>query len=124
MKITLFYLSLITTVLILSISCSKSENDILEKIGGVWKLSNENTLMTIQLTSNEKTIRMGNLEIPVKVKSVDADNSIVNLIMTDKDGIEQIWTLKQVWLEDEKSFTLLWTAHDGSQFNLEFVRNL
>ncbi|MFH1051019.1 MAG: hypothetical protein V1779_08865 [bacterium] len=124
MKLLLnLFLATVLTVFFFT-GCSKSEKDILEEVSGVWKISSETTLMEIKLTSDKNLIKMGNLEIPVKVKSVDTENSTINLSMIDKDEIEQVWTFKQQWTEDEKSFTLLWTAHDGTQFNLEYVRDL
>ena len=125
MRAILFYFSLITAVILLLVSCSKSENDILKEVSGVWKIANESTLMEIQLTTSEKYIKAGDLQnIPVNIKTVDIENSTINLSITDQEGNEQIWSFKQNWSDDEKSFTLIWTSHDGSQFNLEFVRNI
>ena len=115
--------SLGACVLFLFIPTTIEETNVqmLSQVSGIWRDSTGD-LLSINLGPGKKTLEIGGTAIPVAVDSIDRDNHTVTLIVNGKS--QHIWTLRQIFDDDETGFTLLITLHDGTQDNLSFVRNV
>lgn len=102
----------------------QSEPNILDDISGVWRARSEPALVSIIYTDRRLRLLIGDTAIPVALGDIDRTNATVNLNVTLADGRPAVWTIRQVWDKEHKSFHLLFTMHDGSQDELSFVRKV
>lgn len=107
------------------IGCSKNSGEgILEEISGVWGVQGEKGLFTIIYKDKKLSMFADDLAIPVTLGAIDNENKTVNINITLQEGKPGIWTLRQIWDSDKKSFHLQITFHDGTQGTLTFVRKI
>lgn len=107
------------------VGCSKNSGEgILNEISGVWGVQGEKGLFSIIYKDKKLSMLADDLAIPVTLGAVDNENKTVNLNITLQEGKPGIWTLRQIWDTDKKSFHLQMTFHDGTQSNLTFVRKI
>lgn len=118
----LFLLSMAGAILDAPIlNSGRTEEDIPSEITGIWRGS-DGTMITVDLISPNKSIKVNEDSVPVTVASVDDKNLIVTLNATIRDE-KMVWTLRQNYADD-KTFTLTMTLENGVQDNLSFVRNI
>lgn len=111
--------------LFLVAGCSKPEPGILNDISGVWRTSDNNSLVTMNYKDSALQLAMGDMVIPVKIGAIDTDNKSINLnVVLSSTGKTATWTIKQVWDQNKKTFYLVFTTHSGEQAHLEFVRKV
>jgi hypothetical protein len=103
---------------------SKTPEELLDEISGVWRANNDGTLVT--LVYSEKKIRLlfGDKSIPVSLGDVDKTYKTINLKVILETGKSGIWTIGEVWNKENTSFSLQITMHDGVQDDLYFVRKV
>ncbi len=106
------------------VACANKENEPLEEIAGVWRAKGDGAMVSIIYSDKKLGMLIGDNAIPISVGDIDSENKIINLNVTLSDGKLGIWTLKQVWDKDQKSFHLFFTLHDGTQDELTFVRKV
>lgn len=99
-----------------------TDDEILDDVSGVWRAS-DNTIIEVATNQQLKTITIDNRKIPVSVSSIDHENNIVNLNVEMQNGSDVIWSIRQFY-DDNFSFTIDLTLHDGSLYELGFVREL
>lgn len=117
---------LLTFILVAGIAATKFDPELqqesaLTDVSGVWRANTDGAMVTLKLDGKVKTIDVNGDTFTVVVKSYDYDNKIITMVVDNKPEI--IWTLRQIFQNDEK-FTLNLTLQDGTQDNLSFVRNL
>lgn len=105
-------------------ACGNIGSGILEETAGVWRAQGDATMVSIIYSDKKLSMLIGDNMIPVSLGDIDNDNKTINLNVTLNDGKPGIWTLKQIWDKDQKSFHLLFTLHDGTQDELSFVRKI
>jgi hypothetical protein len=122
-------------VIVLSIllyGCNKEikeyqENIVLKNVSGVWRNVSDGNMITINLTEDEKYIKVKGsyltVKIPVSISGIDLQNHIITLNVVE-NGNQKILTLRQLFDESEEKFTLVLTLDNGVQEQLSFVRNL
>lgn len=119
------FLFCLLTLVIISISgCGVKESGILDEISGVWGIQGESGLFSIIYKDKKISLLANDDAIPVTLGDIDNENKTVNLNVTLQDGKPGIWTLRQIWDKDNKSYHLQFTFHDGAQANLSFVRKI
>jgi hypothetical protein len=101
--------------------CSQPATDILSQISGVWRCS-DNTLLTIKHDNGSVYLTSGVNVITAKAGAIDTKNKTVNLKVILPDGMDAMWTIRQVFTADNRTFYLVLTLHDGKQDVLQFVR--
>jgi|WetSurMetagenome_2_1015567.scaffolds.fasta_scaffold354753_2 hypothetical protein len=101
--------------------CSKPSSDLLSEISGVWRFSN-NSLLTIKHNNDFIYLTSGENAIKAKVGTIDTKNKTVMLRVILPDGIDAIWTIKQMSTADNRTVYLVLTLHDGKTDVLQFVR--
>lgn len=104
------------------LSCTKSEGNFLKEISGVWRAKTDGAMITINNDANKLMLAIGDNVIPATVGAIDNVNRTVNLNVALNTGRPAVWTLKQVWDKEHKTFYLVMTLHDGTQDELSFVR--
>lgn len=124
MKKTLSCLLALVAILIASGCGGKSGGGLLDEISGVWGVQGEQGLFSIIYRDKKLSLLADDIAIPVVLGEIDNENKTVNLNVTLIDGKPGIWTLRQIWDKDHKSFHLQFTFHDGSRSNLTFVRKI
>ena len=97
--------------------------DITTEVSGIWRGESDGAIVKIDLLSAGKSLEVNGNKIPVTVEAVDTDNKIISLKI-NYGGQDVIWTLRQLYDDDNKIFTMFMTLHDGTQDDLSFVRNL
>ncbi len=115
----IIYISILIFTIILT-GCDKPPN-LANEISGVWK--GEGSIIEISLIQSKKFIKINEVSLPVVIKQVDTDNLILVLGVTFK-GQKVTWTIRQLYDEAEKNFSIKITLHDGKEEELAFVRNL
>jgi hypothetical protein len=103
--------------------CSQPASDILTQISGVWRFSDD-SLLTIKHDKDSVYLTSGERVIAAKVGAIDTRNKTVNLKVILPDGRDAIWTIKQVFTADDRTFYLVVTLHDGKKDVLQFVRKV
>lgn len=124
-KLCLRMFACIMTVLVLCSCANKEEKrGILDEITGVWRAKNDGAM--ISLVYSDKKVRMfiGDSPMSVTLGDIDNENKTVNLNVRANDGKPGVWTIRQVWDKEHKSFSLQITLHDGTQDELTFVRKI
>ncbi len=104
-------------------ACSKPGSKLLEDVSGVWR-AQDGAMVIINNTDKGFTFIVGENSIPVKLGAIDNDQGTVNLNVDLVTGKPAIWTIKQIWDKEHKSFHLNFTLHDGTQDELSFVRKV
>lgn len=117
-------LLLIAFVFLILLSCTKSESNFLKEISGVWRAQQDGSMVTINHDNNKMMLAVGDNVIPVTVGAIDKDNKTVNLNVILATGKPGVWTLRQIWDKEHKTFHLVFTLHDGTQDDLTFVRTI
>ena len=120
-------ISLIAIIMVvLLFSCIKrNEKSILDEISGVWRAKTDGSLISIIYLNNKINFLIGNDNIAVTLGDIDKINKTVNFNITLKDsGKPGVWTIRQIWDNEHKSFHLELTMHDGTQDELTFVRKI
>jgi len=117
-------LLLIAFVFLILLSCTKSESNFLKEISGVWRAQQDGSMVTINHDNNKMMLAIGDNVIPVTVGAIDKDNKTVNLNVILATGKPGVWTLRQIWDKEHKTFHLVFTLHDGTQDDLTFVRTI
>lgn len=102
----------------------KPESNILNDISGVWRPSNGNKLWTISNRDNNFLFAIGTEAYPLKVGTIDTDRKSINLVDTRSYEKPAIFTLKQIFAADNKSFHLAFTSDTGEVVDLQFVRKI
>lgn len=121
MKKTLF---LVAVFMYLVVSCSKSNDNLLKEISGVWRAKQDGTMITVNYDNKTMMFALGEDVIPTTLGVIDNENKTVNLNVNLINGKPGVWTLKQVWDKEKKSFHLVLTLHDGTQDELSFIRKI
>jgi hypothetical protein len=101
--------------------CSTPASDMLTQISGVWRFS-DNSLLTIKHDNDSVYLTTGESVITAKVGAIDTNNKTINLKVLLPNGMDAIWTIRQVFTADKRTFYLMLTLHDGKQDVLQFVR--
>lgn len=100
-----------------------TNKSLLEDVSGVWRTSNDGTLITLNYSDKKFQMLAGENFVPVTLGAIDNVNDTVNLNVITNENKRGIWTIGRVWENAEKeSFHLVLTLHDGSQDELSFVR--
>lgn len=124
-KLLLQTLSCVLLVIVMC-ACSKKEatTGFLNEMSGVWRAKSDGAM--VSLVYSDKAMRMfiGEDPIPVTLGDIDNVNNTVNLNITGADGKPGVWTVRQIWDKEHKSFHLQITLHDGTQDELSFVRKI
>lgn len=96
----------------------------LDDMSGVWLAESDSAMIAIDLISDNKSISINGKPFAIRQVAVDSyDSSIVSIEVEWTQGQLPIWTLSK--LEDEDgSFYLDLTLHNGVQDELSFVRGL
>lgn len=115
--------AIILMTLILS-ACANKTDSLLEDMTGVWRAKNDGAMVSVIYADKKLRMLIGDDAIATTLGDIDNENKTVNLNVTLQDGKAGIWTLKQVWDKDQKSFHLSFTMHDGTQDELSFVRKI
>ena len=102
----------------------KSVGSILDEISGVWGVQGEKGLFSIVYRDKKLSLLVDDNAIPIKLGDIDNENKTVNLNVILENGKPGIWTLRQVWDKEHKSFHLQFTFHDGTRADLTFVRKI
>jgi len=102
----------------------KNGGGILDEISGVWVVQGEQGLFSIIYRDKRLSLLHDDAAIPVTLGEIDNENKTVNLNVTLQSGKPGIWTLRQIWDKDHKSFHLQFTFHDGTRSDLTFVRKI
>lgn len=112
-------------LVIVMCACNKKEasNGVLDEISGVWRAKKDGTMVSFVYTEKRMRMFIGDDPIPVTLGDIDNQNRTVNL-NTSIDGKTGVWTVRQVWDKEHKSFHLQITLHDGTQDELSFVRKI
>lgn len=94
---------------------------VVEEISRVWTVSNDEVLVTFNLTAEGGTVVIGEESFPVVVDRFDSENKVLTIRF--KDQPPTIWLVRQVF-DSAGSFTLNVTINNQSQFDLWYVREL
>lgn len=105
-------------------ACADKTDSLLEDMTGVWRAKNDGAMVSVIYSDNKMRMLIGDDAIATTLGDIDNENKTVNLNVTLQDGKPGIWTLKQVWDKERKSFYLSFTLHDGVQDELSFVRKI
>ena len=92
------------------IGCGSSTN-LLDDISGVYKSSQGEKPVAINLASDAKSLVIDGQNYPVTVEKINMDRYEVDLKVTGTGGKTETWTLRQIWDDT------------GSNFKLAFNRN-
>jgi Tfp pilus assembly protein PilF len=103
---------------------SRPEPSVLEQVAGVWRASQDGTMVSFVYAQSKFQMLVGDSVIPVTVGDVDQTNKTFNLNVVRADGKPAVWTVRQIWDTEGKSFSLGLTMHDGTQDHLSFVRRI
>lgn len=118
----LLLLSLTGSILDSSLFTSETTGgEMLSEMTGVWRGA-DGTMVTVDLASPNKSIKVNENTVPVTVRAVDEVNLIVTLNASIR-GENEIWTLRQNYTND-KTFILAMTLPNGASGELSFVRNI
>jgi hypothetical protein len=101
--------------------CSKPAPDILTEMSGVWRFS-DNSFLAIKHENGSVSLTSGNNVVTGKVGTIDAKNRTVKLRVILPDGLDAVWTLKQMPTADSRTFYLELTLHNGKTDILQSVR--
>lgn len=123
MKQLIQYAVLLVAISFLA-ACGDKGSNLLEEISGVWRAQGDGAMVSLIYSDKKLRMLIGENAIPVSLGDMDNENKTINLNVTLNDGKPGIWTLKQVWDKDQKSFHLSFTLHDGTQDELSFVRKI
>lgn len=111
-------------VMALLFGCSGADRDLLSEISGVWRAKQDGAMVTINHDGNKLMFAIADTVIPATLGAIDDANNTVNFNVNLTTGNPGIWTLKQVWDKEHKTFHLVFTLHDGTQDELAFVRKI
>lgn len=95
----------------------------LEKVSGVWLAGSDGTRISIDLSGNQKVLRISGSTIPVSIRDIDNKNNTIIFSVNLSDNRQVLWTLHQVFNESGQA-TLFLTIHDGAEESLSFIRKL
>ncbi len=79
-------------------------------------------MITVNYDEKKMMFAIGDNVIPVTVGASDNNNKTVNLNVLLVTGKPGVWTLRQIWDKEHKTFHLVLTLNDGTQDDLSFVR--
>ena len=119
----------ILSVIAIIARCNQSHEvsqheQMLNDVSGVWTCAGDNALVSIDLAGDNKVITINDKAFPVhEITQFDTDNDTLTLDVGN-DNQPVLWTIKQLWDSDKKHFSLHLTLQDGTNDNLNFVRNL
>jgi len=117
-------IALLSAFLLLSCEAARNKNNILNEISGVWQ-DEANTMITISVIGEEKYVNLGSYQLTAEIKDIDLENNIIVLNLTNNtNGKEGICTIRQLWDEDEETFTITFTLDGQKTYELDFLRNL
>ena len=107
-------------------ACTKKDagTSLLEDITGVWRAKSEKAIISFIYKDQKMRMFIGDDPIPVTLGDIDNQNKTVNLNVTSSAGTPGVWTVRQIWDKEQKSFHLSITLHDGAQDELTFVRKI
>lgn len=115
----------VVAVFIMSSCVKKDEKKgILGEVSGVWRASSDSAMVSIVYADDSLKLYINDILIPSTLGDVDRSNNIVNLNVTDPTGKREIWTIRQLWDKEHKSFNLQITLNDGLQDECTFVRKI
>jgi hypothetical protein len=118
---TSFVAFVIGAGLILSADPETQKETALDEISGVWKVSDEKTMVAFQLAGSASVVRVDDQPIPVTVDKFDSDNKVLTLLV--RNNPSTVWSVRQIF-DENGHFTLQVTLEDGTQLDLSYVRNL
>lgn len=119
------YVQYVIVFIVLTLNaCAGKTDSLLEDMTGVWRAKNDGAMVSVIYSDNKMRMLIGDDAIATTLGDIDNENKTVNLNVTLQDGKPGIWTLKQVWDKEHKSFYLSFTLHDGVQDELSFVRKI
>lgn len=100
----------------LIISCASAEK-IEEEISGKWQRNDGDDVVTIDLVKESKSIEFDGKTYPATIEDVDLGAYLVSLKVKNNNGVEENWTLRQVWNNNGSDFKLI-LNHNGKQETL------
>ncbi len=92
-------------------------------VSGVWRGNSDGAMITIKVTGKDKVLDINGRVIPVTIDSIDTENSIISLGVRQANGASLSWSLRQLF-DENGSFTLEMTLHDGTQDELSYIRGI
>jgi len=125
-KNVLFLLMFFLSLVFFISACDKmgSSSSILDEISGVWRAKSDGAMVSIIYAEKKLRMLINDKPIPVSLGEIDKNNKTINLNVTTNEGKPAVWTIRQVWDKENKSFHLVFTLHDGTQDELSFVRKI
>lgn len=118
-------LMLLFATTIMSACTKKGESKgFLDEVSGVWRATKDGAMVSIIYADNKMRMFINDDPIPVTLGDIDNSNKTVNLNVTTNLGKPGVWTIRQVWDKEHKSFHLQLTLHDGMQDDLTFIRKI
>lgn len=111
-------------ITLLLIGCGERTVSILDETAGVWRAQGDGAMVSIIYSDKKLSLLINDSAIPVSLGNIDTMNKTINLKVTRFDGKPGIWTLKQIWDEEQKTFHLSLTLDDGTQDELSFIRKI
>lgn len=124
-RILLPVILVIISVVVFS-ACNKKDagTSLLDEISGVWRAKNDGAMVSFVYADKKMRMFVGDDPLSVTLGDIDNTNKTVNLNLTTNQGKPGVWTVRQVWDKEHKSFYLAITLHDGTQDELTFVRKI
>lgn len=126
MRKNLLSVMLVLVSLVVLCACNKKDvgTSLLDEISGVWRAKTDGAMVSFVYTDKKMRMFINDDPISVTLGDIDNTNRTVNLNVTTNEGKPGVWTVRQVWDKEHKSFHLAITLHDGIQDELTFVRKI
>ncbi|MDR3580734.1 MAG: lysozyme inhibitor LprI family protein [Oryzomonas sp.] len=107
-------------------ACSKKDagKSLLDEVSGVWRAKTDGAMVSIIYADKKMRLFIGENPVSVTLGEIDDANKTINLNVTTNLGKPGVWTIRQIWDKEHKSFYLQMTLHDGIQDELTFVRKI
>ena len=96
------------------------QDNIMSEMTGTWKSDKDGGPININLSGEQKTIKIGGNAVPVTVKTVDKGSYIVTVDAKPANGKTSEWSFMQVWDDNGSSFTIRFD-HNGEKETLTRV---
>jgi hypothetical protein len=108
---TIFFLSSIL------IGCGE-EVDMTTQISGLWKRTQSEGTVELNLAANPKTVKLDGHTYNVVVEKIDKGMNTIEVKVEMEDGKTEVWSIHQMWNDNGSSFKLSF-RHNGTHETLE-----
>jgi len=97
------------------------QDNIMSEMTGTWKSDKDDGPIKINLSGEQKTIKIDGNAVPVTVKNVDKGLYIVTVDATPANGQTSEWSFMQIWNDSGSTFTIRFD-HNGEKETLTRVK--